>query len=242
MTAPLTVKLPVRDKDGRVISEKEVATYAGLLARAHEEGLRRITTMVVQAPSPDNAHTTIVRAEVETDKGVFSGIGDAGPDNVNRRIAPHAIRMAETRAKARALRDAVNIGIVALEELSGDEDFENGDEPRPRNGQSGGNGHGPSSGTNGHANGNGARQAATNGARSNSNGRQRYVGNTNAAMTPAQRGLLLRLAAERGLRGDEAESQLCSLARAETMDDITKGAASRIIEGWTRDGGNGANA
>jgi hypothetical protein len=56
-------------------------------------------------------------AEVETSKGTFTGIGDASPSNVTRMIAPHLIRMAETRSKARALRDAVNVGVTALEEL-----------------------------------------------------------------------------------------------------------------------------
>ncbi len=114
---PLTVVIEVKDKQGRVVGRKEVATYHGLLAKAHDEGLRRIDTEIVQAPSKDNGETAIVRAKVTTNKGTFTGIGDASPGNVNRRIASHLLRMAETRAKARALRDAVNIGTVALEEL-----------------------------------------------------------------------------------------------------------------------------
>jgi hypothetical protein len=55
---------------------------------------------------------------VETEQGTFTGIGDANPSNVTRMMAPHLLRMAETRAKARALRDAVNVGVTALEELA----------------------------------------------------------------------------------------------------------------------------
>jgi hypothetical protein len=91
--------------------------YEGLLDEAHQQGLCRISTTLIQVPSDDNGNVAIVAAEVETSKGTFSGIGDASPANVNRMIAPHIIRQAETRAKARALRDAVNIGVTAIEEL-----------------------------------------------------------------------------------------------------------------------------
>lgn len=97
---------------------KDFVLYAGLLDQAHREGLKRITTRVVQAPTDDNGQLAIVHAEVETEKGIFSGIGDASPQNVGRMIVPHLLRMAETRAKARALRDAINVGTTALEELA----------------------------------------------------------------------------------------------------------------------------
>jgi hypothetical protein len=38
---------------------------------------------------------------------------------VNARIRPHFPRMSLTRAKARALRDALNISMVCVEELEG---------------------------------------------------------------------------------------------------------------------------
>jgi hypothetical protein len=106
---------------------RKMVLYAGLLHLAHLNGLECITTTVVQAPSDLNGQTCIVHATVQTKQGTFSGIGDTTPKNVGRMVADHAIRMAETRAKARALRDALDIGYVAAEELGDD-----GPAPTPR--------------------------------------------------------------------------------------------------------------
>ncbi len=101
---------------------KRFVLYAGLLEEAHERGLRSIETELLQVPGVENGDVAIARAVVRTEDGKFSGIGDASPANVNRAIAPHVIRMAETRAKARALRDAINVGVTAFEELGGDDE------------------------------------------------------------------------------------------------------------------------
>src|SRR5918911_2937030 len=103
------------ERDGR-----RFVLYAGLLEEAHARGLRSIETELLQVPKAENGEVAIARAVVRTEEGKFSGIGDASPGNVGRAIVPHLIRMAETRAKARALRDAINVGVTALEELDGE--------------------------------------------------------------------------------------------------------------------------
>ena len=121
---------------------KQYVLFQGLLDEAHNRGLRGIDTELIQAPDDANGNVAIVKATVEMEGGeardsaprIFSGIGDASPSNVGRSIAPHLIRMAETRAKARALRDAVNVGATALEELS------DGDDAPPANYPAGGSG------------------------------------------------------------------------------------------------------
>ncbi|MDX6380273.1 MAG: hypothetical protein QOI57_1297 [Rubrobacteraceae bacterium] len=118
---------------------KQYVLFAGLLDEAHSRGLRSIDTELIQVPTAENGNVAVVKATVEMeDDRTFSGLGDASPDNVSRNIVPHIIRMSETRAKARALRDAVNVGATALEELSDGEEAPPTGYPPPRGLQSAG--------------------------------------------------------------------------------------------------------
>ncbi len=97
---------------------KDYVLYAGLLDEAHQQGLSAIRTQLVQPPAAENGQVAICLAEVTTERGTFTGLGDASPDNVSRAMVNALIRLAETRAKARALRDAINVSMVAVEELA----------------------------------------------------------------------------------------------------------------------------
>jgi hypothetical protein len=113
---------------------KDFVLYAGLLDMAHQKGLQSIMVDPLQYPTKDNGFEAIAKATVESKNGdVFVELGDANPRNTNKMIVNHIIRMAATRAKARALRDFVNVGIACIDEL-GDPDEVVGDE-NPTNGR-----------------------------------------------------------------------------------------------------------
>ncbi len=101
---------------------KSFVTYEGLLDLAHQMGITSLDVELLQFPNEENNMTAIARAVATTEKSRFSDIGDASPKSVNNMLAPHIIRMASTRAKARALRDLTNVGMTAIEELSIGED------------------------------------------------------------------------------------------------------------------------
>ena len=100
------------------IEGQEFVTYRGLLDLAHQKGLLKMEVIPVQYPCAENNQFAICKAIAESSTGeLFTDVGDASPMNCNAKVAKHVLRMASTRAKARALRDMTNIGMTCLEEL-----------------------------------------------------------------------------------------------------------------------------
>jgi hypothetical protein len=115
------------------IKGKDFVLYSGLLDLAHQKGLLKINVEAVQFPDVDNRNEAICKCTLMSARGEeFVEWGDANPKNVNPMISSHILRMAATRAKARALRDFTNIGITCLEELGTLEDVigDNGSKTR----------------------------------------------------------------------------------------------------------------
>lgn len=101
---------------------RDYIKYSGLISLANEAGLSSLEVEIVQLPSAENGNTAIMAARATTKDGnTYAEVGDANPTNVTRNIAPHIIRMAATRAKARALRDLTGIGMTAYEEMMDEE-------------------------------------------------------------------------------------------------------------------------
>ena len=97
-----------------VIKGKPFVQYRGLLAMATERGLCKLEARI------DFQSAEIVYASATAtfaDGRVFSEAADATPQNVAVHVRPHFPRMALTRAKARCLRDALNLGLTSAEEL-----------------------------------------------------------------------------------------------------------------------------
>lgn len=197
---------------------RESIAYAELLKLAHEEGLKSIATELVLQPSEDNGRLAIVKASVETERGHYEGLGDADPGNVDDFLVPHLIRVAETRAKARALRDAVNVGVVSLEELDGvslNRTSRPGPgAPAPRSSRPARTSTSPA-----RPRGKGSDRPA----RSNGNG-------SSEPMTEGQRRYLFRIMAGQGYQREAAEDRLKDIFEVSALSEITKTAAMKMID------------
>lgn len=110
--------MPINENFIINLQGKSFVTYEGLLDLAHQKNLKSMHVELVQVPTPENKMTAICKAIATSENGVFVDYGDASPQSVNSKIQPHIIRMASTRAKARALRDLTNVGMTAIEELN----------------------------------------------------------------------------------------------------------------------------
>lgn len=124
------------------IEGRDFVKYPGLLDLGHQKGIESIEVEALQLPNESNHNFAVVRAHVTSKTGEsFSDLGDANPQNCSSKVSKHLLRMASTRAIARALRSFTNVGITALEELD-DSDLANGngngssnaspEPPRPR--------------------------------------------------------------------------------------------------------------
>jgi hypothetical protein len=88
--------------------------YAGYLDAAHRlsKGNLNIKTEMLQIPTVDNGRWAIFHAvvtmTVDAVSREFHGTGDAHPGNISADMIGNLIRIAETRAKSRALADAIN--------------------------------------------------------------------------------------------------------------------------------------
>ena len=100
------------------IQSKNHICYAGLLRLAHENGLRSIQVEKISS-IPEGAMCHVKsHFMIDGKDHFFDGIGTGTVNNLKAFTKVYPFEMAQTRAKARALRDALNIGDAAAEEIS----------------------------------------------------------------------------------------------------------------------------
>lgn len=110
------------------IKGKDAIKLEGLTALAHERGIWKFKTSIIQYPSDQNQWTAICETVIggyawdpiaEKIREVeYSDIGDANVNNCGKMVAASYIRMASTRSQARALRKYTNVDMVCSSEMS----------------------------------------------------------------------------------------------------------------------------
>ena len=126
--AEQTEEKDVYDEYGIDIHGKPFLTFGGLLKEAHNKGLINIATNLLKQEDEKNdtvivqAICTLIHPTLKDKVIQCTALGDANKNNIrNDFLEPHKIRIAETRAIARALRFALGLGYPTKEEMVYDE-------------------------------------------------------------------------------------------------------------------------
>ncbi len=229
----LLVKIEILDDQDKVIEERLATTFRKLLEAAHAEKLSSVDTSVLQYPSRETRETAVVRATITTSQGTFTGLGDAAPESVPEKLRSALVRVAETRALCRALRTALCVPYVAVEELGDKIRFlpdkrDNGAErnARPRNDRPGQRSENDRRTTDappprrGHGRDERPEQAG---------------GSENKAMSDAQKKLLFRLAFNLGATKENVRERVVKALGVDRLEWATRLDASKAIDTLKRE-------
>jgi len=120
----MTQKLFQEMKEAGFVIErqgKDYVTYKGLLYYCTTIGtLLELHTELIECDWDAGRFVSKATARLRLHSGTEinrTSYGDCTVHNTTKMILPHALRMAGTRAKARALRDITMIGLTAIEEI-----------------------------------------------------------------------------------------------------------------------------
>jgi hypothetical protein len=117
----LTVRhsLSIAAGDLQLLDGRLYVTHSGLLRIATRKRCRSIETVLQENHSDPAAGRWVFKATVikHASSSGFVAYGDADPTNVSPLVRGAELRVAETRATARALRRAYGIGLCSVEEL-----------------------------------------------------------------------------------------------------------------------------
>lgn len=106
----------------------EAIKVDGLIALAHEKGIKSMRTTITQYPSQENQWTCIAATTVtgydwnpvteKVEEVTYEDFADANPNNCTSMTKSSYIRMASTRSVGRALRKYTNIDMVCSDEIA----------------------------------------------------------------------------------------------------------------------------
>lgn len=102
------------------VKGQDYIKYSGLLSYAHKKGLVNMWIMDKNIDTENKVAIVQVKVQISDEEGMlyeFEGIGSANKQNTPLHLEGSYVELAHTRAKARALRDALNIDMNSFEEV-----------------------------------------------------------------------------------------------------------------------------